>query len=49
MRTTKSYAALDSKSALAPFNFERRSVGANDIGFEIRYAGICHSDIHQVR
>lgn len=49
MRTTKGYAALDSKSPLAPFNFERRSVGANDIGFEIRYAGICHSDIHQVR
>ena len=49
MKKTNGYAAFDSRSPLAPFSFERRAVGANDIGFEIRYAGICHSDIHQVR
>lgn len=32
-----------------PFEFERRELGANDVGFEINYAGICHSDIHQAR
>ncbi len=28
---------------------ERRDVGARDVLIEIRYAGICHSDIHTVR
>lgn len=49
MKPTKGYAALDPNSPLAPFDFERRDLAPNDIGFEIRYAGICHSDIHQVR
>jgi D-arabinose 1-dehydrogenase-like Zn-dependent alcohol dehydrogenase len=49
MRSTKGYAALSPTSPLAPFTFERRDIGESDIGFEIAYAGICHSDIHQVR
>ena len=49
MRSTKGYAALNSSSPLAPFTFDRRDIGKSDIGFEIAYAGICHSDIHQVR
>ncbi len=28
---------------------ERRAVGAHDVLIEIRYAGICHSDIHAAR
>jgi alcohol dehydrogenase (NADP+) len=43
------YAAQDAKSALVPFDFERREPGANDVVVEIAYCGICHSDIHQVR
>ncbi len=43
------YAALDAKSSLTPFQFERREVGPNDILIGIAYCGICHSDIHQVR
>jgi uncharacterized zinc-type alcohol dehydrogenase-like protein len=43
------YAALDSKSALAPYSFERREPGVGDVVVEIAYCGICHSDIHQVR
>lgn len=46
---TNGYAALNAKSSLVPFQFERRKVGALDIGFDIKFAGICHSDIHQVR
>lgn len=46
---TKGYAALAAKENLVPFEFERRALGANDVGFEILYAGICHSDIHQAR
>lgn len=34
---------------LERWEFERRSVGENDVQFEIAYAGICHSDIHLVR
>jgi D-arabinose 1-dehydrogenase-like Zn-dependent alcohol dehydrogenase len=49
MRSTKGYAALGPTSPLAPFTFDRRDIGESDIGFEIAYAGICHSDIHQVR
>jgi uncharacterized zinc-type alcohol dehydrogenase-like protein len=43
------YAARDSKSPLAPYSFERRDPGPNDVVVEIAYCGICHSDIHQVR
>ena len=43
------YAAYDKKSPLAPFRFERREPGPNDVVVEIAYCGICHSDIHQVR
>jgi uncharacterized zinc-type alcohol dehydrogenase-like protein len=46
---TRGYAALSAKSNLVPFEFERREMGSHDVGFAIEYAGICHSDIHQVR
>lgn len=46
---SKGYAVLEAKADLVPFEFERRAVGRNDVGFEILYAGICHSDIHQAR
>src|SRR5215217_7530042 len=48
MIQSSGYAALKSKSALAPFDFERRSPGEHDIVIDIHYCGICHSDIHQV-
>src|ERR1041384_3498554 len=43
------YAAQNETSGLAPFSFERRDVGPNDVLIDIEYCGICHSDIHQVR
>jgi uncharacterized zinc-type alcohol dehydrogenase-like protein len=49
MIPVKGYAALAVKKDLAPYNFERREVGDNDILIDIQYCGICHSDIHQVR
>lgn len=45
---TRGYAALSANSPLESFEFERRETGANDVTFDIAYAGICHSDIHQV-
>lgn len=43
------YAAYDPKKPLAPFNFERREVGAHDVEIDILYCGVCHSDLHQAR
>ena len=49
MLPTKGYAAQEAGAALAPFSFERREVGPTDILIQIRYCGVCHSDIHQAR
>jgi len=46
---TRGYAALQSKAPLTDFEFERRSIGDRDVGFDIKFSGICHSDIHQAR
>ena len=45
---TRSYAALAAKTNLVPYEFNRRELGAHDVALDISYAGICHSDIHQV-
>jgi uncharacterized zinc-type alcohol dehydrogenase-like protein len=49
MIPVRGYAAHDAQSPLVPFSFERREPGPHDIQIEILYAGICHSDLHQVR
>jgi uncharacterized zinc-type alcohol dehydrogenase-like protein len=46
---SKGYAAAAAKAALAPHSFERREARDHDVVIGIRYCGICHSDIHQVR
>ncbi|MGC2573068.1 MAG: alcohol dehydrogenase catalytic domain-containing protein [Candidatus Nitrosopolaris sp.] len=33
---------------LIPYSFERRDPREHDVVIEIKYSGICHSDIHQV-
>lgn len=43
----KSYAAFDASGELRPFTFSRRPLGDQDILIDVRYASICHSDIHQ--
>ena len=42
------YAAMQAKTALIPYTFERRAPADNDVVIEIQYCGICHTDIHQV-
>lgn len=49
MIPVKGYAAQNSKSPLAPHKFERRELGPNDILIDIKYCGVCHSDLHMVR
>jgi uncharacterized zinc-type alcohol dehydrogenase-like protein len=48
MIPVKGYAALEPKSHLTPWNFERREPGPHDVQIEISYCGICHTDLHQV-
>jgi uncharacterized zinc-type alcohol dehydrogenase-like protein len=49
MIQSRGYAAYDAESALKPFEFERRELRDNDILIDIKFCGVCHSDIHQVR
>jgi len=46
---TKGYAVFDTSGVFKPWEFERRPVGDNDILIDIKYASICHSDIHQMK
>lgn len=47
--STRGLAALHAGKNLTPFSFDRRTPSTNDIDFSVSFAGICHSDIHQVR
>jgi uncharacterized zinc-type alcohol dehydrogenase-like protein len=47
--TVKAYAAASPTAEILPTTIERRDVGAADVLIEIKYAGICHSDIHTIR
>jgi alcohol dehydrogenase (NADP+) len=49
MSTVAAYAAPAAKAPLERTTIERRPVGAFDVLIEIKYAGVCHSDIHQAR
>jgi len=49
MFKVNSYAAHSATEELKPFVFERRDIGVSDVQIEIKYAGVCHSDIHKVR
>lgn len=45
---SRGYAGKNSTDALEQWTFERRPVGDDDILIEIKFSGICHSDIHTV-
>ncbi|WP_338872870.1 NAD(P)-dependent alcohol dehydrogenase [Myxococcus stipitatus] len=49
MISARGYAAPDARSPLAPFQFERREPGPNDVQLDVLFCGICHSDLHQAR
>ncbi len=49
MSKCKGYAAMTAREPLAPYSFERREPREHDIVIDIKYCGICHSDIHQTR
>ena len=49
MASTKSYAAHDATSPLAPWIINRRDPKPHDVQIEIKYCGVCHSDLHFAR
>ncbi|MEV7342847.1 NAD(P)-dependent alcohol dehydrogenase [Streptomyces sp. NPDC093544] len=49
MTTVAAYAAPAPKAPLERTTIERREVGEFDVLIDVKFAGICHSDIHQAR
>jgi len=47
--TIAAYAATSATAPLTKTTIERRDVAEHDVLIEIKYSGICHSDIHTVR
>ncbi len=46
---TKSYAANGIDQELKPFEIHRREPGPNDVLIDIKFCGVCHSDVHQAK
>jgi uncharacterized zinc-type alcohol dehydrogenase-like protein len=49
MTSANAYAAPSATDPLIPSVIERRELGPHDILIDIKFAGICHSDIHFAR
>lgn len=49
MIQAKGVAAFSATKPLGPYNFERREPRDYDVVIDIKFCGICHSDIHTVR
>ncbi len=49
MPQASGYAAQSAKAPLGPFSFDRREAREHDVVIDIKFCGICHSDIHQAR
>jgi len=47
-RKTPALGARAAKAPLTPLTIDRRDPGSHDVGIEILYCGICHSDVHKV-
>jgi uncharacterized zinc-type alcohol dehydrogenase-like protein len=45
----RAFAATSADAPLGRYDFDRRDPGPNDVAIEIRYAGVCHSDLHVVK
>lgn len=47
--TAKAVGAPSATAALEPLAIERRAIGPDDVRIDIKFCGICHSDIHFAR
>ena len=48
MLTTRCYQSPGPKQQLEPSTVQRRKALPTDVGITIKFAGICHSDLHQL-
>jgi uncharacterized zinc-type alcohol dehydrogenase-like protein len=48
MTSAKGYAATGASKPLTAFAFERREPNEDDVVVEIKYCGVCHTDIHMI-
>ena len=46
---SRGLATHDATSPLVSFEFERRDLRPRDVAIDVKYSGICHSDIHTAR
>src|SRR3954464_5594032 len=49
MKTVKARAVFGPTESFKATTIDRRDLGPKDVLIEIKYAGICHSDIHTAR
>ncbi|MEP7256615.1 MAG: alcohol dehydrogenase catalytic domain-containing protein, partial [Ferruginibacter sp.] len=49
MPSTKAYAAQNATTVLASWTINRRDPKPHDVQIEIKYCGVCHSDLHTAR
>lgn len=49
MPQVRAYACDDARSQYHPMMIDIREPGPGEVLFDIKYAGICHSDIHTAR
>ena len=49
MFSVRAYGTDGARQALKSMTIQRREPGPNDVHIDIKYCGICHSDIHQAR
>ena len=47
--STKAYGAHAADQPVAAIDIERRAPGRGDVQIDIKYCGVCHSDLHTVR
>jgi uncharacterized zinc-type alcohol dehydrogenase-like protein len=45
----RAYGAQAADAVLAPLQIERRELGPHDVRIDVKFCGICHSDIHFTR
>ena len=46
MALTSCFAALASDQDLVPHHIQRRNIGPKDVGIDIAFCGVCHTDLH---
>ncbi|MGL6233903.1 MAG: NAD(P)-dependent alcohol dehydrogenase [Segniliparus sp.] len=42
----RGWAAHDASGSLSPITFKRRAVRPDDVRIDVKYTGVCHSDVH---